>query len=93
VVARISAAQTIARPGIGSLSPGGDVSVQGANRTFSSGNPDLDPTKSKNLDLSLEWYPTQGAMLAGGFFFKKIDTFVATLRTQEPTTPWACRTR
>ncbi len=84
VVARISAAKTIARPGIGSLSPGGDVSVQGANRTFSSGNPDLDPTQSKNLDLSLEWYPTQGAILAGGFFYKKIDTFVATLRTQVP---------
>jgi iron complex outermembrane receptor protein len=84
VVARISAAKTISRPGIGSLSPGGDVSVQGANRTFSSGNPDLNPTKSKNLDLSLEWYPGQGAMLAGGVFYKKIDTFVASLRTQVP---------
>jgi iron complex outermembrane receptor protein len=84
VVARISAAKTISRPGIGSLSPGGDVSVQGANRTFSTGNPMLDPTKSENLDLSLEWYPAQGAMLAGGVFFKKIDTFVATLRTQTP---------
>jgi TonB-dependent receptor len=84
VVARISAAKTISRPGIGSLSPGGDVSVQGANRSFSSGNPDLNPTQSKNLDLSLEWYPAQGAMLAGGFFYKKIDTFVATLPTQVP---------
>jgi len=84
VVARISAARTIARPGIGSLSPGGDVSVQGANRTFSTGNPVLDPTQSDNLDLSLEWYPAQGAMLAGGVFYKKIDTFVATLRTQVP---------
>lgn len=84
VVARISAAKTISRPGIGSLSPGGDVSVQGANRTYSSGNPNLNPTQSKNLDLSLEWYPAQGAMLAGGVFYKKIDTFVATLRTQVP---------
>jgi TonB-dependent receptor len=84
VVARISAAKTISRPGIGSLTPGGDVSVQGANRTFSTGNPDLDPTQSKNLDLSLEWYPSQGAILAVGVFYKKIDTFVATLRTQVP---------
>jgi len=82
VVARISTAQTIARPGIGSLSPGGDVNVQGANRNFSSGNPDLDPTKSTNLDLSLEWYPAKGTMLAAGFFFKRIDTFVATLRQE-----------
>jgi TonB-dependent receptor len=84
IVARISAAKTISRPGIGSLSPGGDVSVQGANRSYSSGNPNLNPTQSKNLDLSLEWYPAQGAMLAGGLFYKKIDTFVATLRTQVP---------
>lgn len=82
VVARLSTAQTIARPGIGSLSPGGDVAVQGANRTFSSGNPELDPTKSTNLDLSLEWYPKSGTLLAAGFFFKRIDTFVATLRQE-----------
>ncbi len=81
-VARFSAAKTIARPGIGSLSPGGDVSVQGANRNYSSGNPFLDPTQSKNLDVSLEWYPAQGTMVAAGFFFKRIDTFVATLRRE-----------
>ncbi len=82
IVARVSAAQTIARPGIGSLSPGGDVAVQGANRTYSSGNPYLTPTKSDNLDFSLEWYPSQGAMLAVGLFYKRIDTFVATLRRE-----------
>jgi len=81
-VARFSTAQTIARPGIGSLSPGGDVGVQGANRNFSSGNPDLDPTKSTNIDVSLEWYPSSGTLLAAGFFFKRIDTFVATLRQE-----------
>jgi iron complex outermembrane receptor protein len=81
-VARFSAAKTIARPGIGSLSPGGDVAVQGANRSFSSGNPYLNPTQSKNLDLSLEWYPSSGTMFAAGFFYKKIDTFVATQSEQ-----------
>ncbi|MDP3748074.1 MAG: TonB-dependent receptor [Phenylobacterium sp.] len=82
VVARFSAAKTIARPGIGSLSPGGDVGVQGANRNFSSGNPELEPTKSTNVDLSLEWYPASGTIVAAGFFFKRIDTFVATLRRE-----------
>jgi iron complex outermembrane receptor protein len=82
LVARVAAAKTISRPGIGSLSPGGDVSVQGANRSYSSGNPYLDPTQSKNFDLSLEWYPSQGAMLAASFFFKRIDTFVATTRNE-----------
>ena len=80
LIGRFSVAETIARPGLGSLSPGGKVSVQGANRSYSSGNPFLDPTKSKNLDLSLEWYPESGAILAAGFFYKDIDTFVQTLR-------------
>lgn len=84
LVARISAAETIARPGIGSLSPGGSVNVQGANRNYSSGNPFLDPTKSRNLDLSLEWYSQSGAILALGVFYKDIDTFVQTLRREAP---------
>nr|WP_246263558.1 TonB-dependent receptor [Caulobacter soli] len=82
VVARFSAAKTVARPGIGSLAPGGDVAVQGANRSYSSGNPFLKPTQSKNIDVSLEWYPSSGTMFAAGFFYKKIDTFVAT-QTQQ----------
>ncbi|PVM90721.1 TonB-dependent receptor [Caulobacter endophyticus] len=84
VVARVSAAQTVSRPGIGSLSPGGDVQVQGANRNYSSGNPFLKPTKSDNLDFSLEWYREKGAVVAVGLFYKRIDTFVATLRRLAP---------
>lgn len=80
---RFGAAKTIARAGLGSLSPGGNVSVQGvggANRSFSTGNPDLEPTESTNLDLSLEWYPQQGAIYALGLFSKDISTFAQTLR-------------
>lgn len=82
VVARFGMAETIARPGLGSLSPGGSVSVQGANRNFSTGNPNLDPTKSFNVDLSLEWYPEAGSILALGVFYKDISTFIQTLRTE-----------
>jgi TonB-dependent receptor len=84
IVARISAAQTIARPSIGTLTPGGDVGIQGANRSFSSGNPNIDPTKSDNLDLSLEWYPDSDSLFAVGLFYKKINTFVQTLRQDIP---------
>jgi iron complex outermembrane receptor protein len=82
LIARLSTAQTIARPGLGSLSPGGSVTVQGANRNYSSGNPFLDPTKSNNIDFSLEWYRESGAVLALGLFYKDIDTFVQTLRNE-----------
>lgn len=81
---RFGAARTLARPSIGNLSPGGDVSVQGGNRNFSTGNPDLAPTKSDNLDLGFEWYPERGALLSLGLFYKDIGTFAQTLRTEAP---------
>jgi len=84
VVARISAAQTIARPSISVLTPGGDVGIQGANRSFSSGNPNIDPTKSDNVDLSLEWYPDADSLFAVGLFYKKINSFVQNLRQDIP---------
>ncbi|MFT3997530.1 MAG: TonB-dependent receptor, partial [Asticcacaulis sp.] len=84
IVFRVSAAETIARPSISSLTPGGDVAIQGANRSYSRGNPDINPTKSKNLDLSLEWYPAPNSIYAFGLFYKKIDTFVQTLRQDIP---------
>ena len=84
LVARISAAQTVARPSIASLTPGGDVSIQGANYSFTQGNPNIDPTKSNNLDLSLEYYPDRDSLFAVGLFYKKIDTFVQTLRQDIP---------
>lgn len=84
LIFRVSAAETIARAGIGNLSPGGTVNVQGTNRNYSAGNPFLEPIKSKNLDMSLEWYPETGAILAVGIFYKDIDTFVQTLRRRAP---------
>jgi TonB-dependent receptor len=81
LVLRFAMARTIARPSLGSLSPGGDVSVQGANRTFSTGNPFINPTKTTNVDLGLEYYPQRGALYGIGLFYKDISTFAQTLRT------------
>lgn len=81
---RFGAAKTIARPPLGDLTPGGDISVQGGNRGFSSGNPDLKPTTSNNLDLSAEWYPTHGSIYSLGLFYKDISTFAQTLRQTVP---------
>jgi TonB-dependent receptor len=81
---RLAAAKTIARAGIGSLTPGGNLNVSGGNRTFSSGNPDLTPTESTNLDASIEWYPTRGAIYAVSAFQKDIGSFVQTLSTGVP---------
>ena len=81
---RFAAAKTLARAGISALTPGGNLNVSGGNRTFSTGNPDLKPTSSKNLDASIEWYPMQGAIYAVSLFRKDIGTFAQTLSVGVP---------
>ncbi len=84
LLVRVAAAKTIARAGIGSLTPGGNLNVSGGNRTFSSGNPNLLPTELTNLDASVEWYPAPGSLYAVSVFQKDIGTFVQTLSTTVP---------
>ncbi len=58
--------------------------------TGSQGNPGLKPLKSKNLDLSLEFYYARSSFAAVGFFSKNIDNFVGV--TVTPGTPFNLRT-
>ena len=43
---------------------------------FERGNPNLKPAKSRNIDLSLEWYPRAGTSFSIGAFHKEIDNFI-----------------
>jgi iron complex outermembrane receptor protein len=81
---RFGAAKVMARPNLGNLAPGATISVSGANRTITVGNPNLDPFRADTMDLSVEWYPQRGALLSLAMFTKKIDTFVQTLQTIAP---------
>ena len=84
MLARFAAAKTLARAGISAIAPGGNLNVSGGNRSFSSGNPELNPTASTNFDASLEWYPHKGTIFAVAAFYKNISTFVQTLSTTVP---------
>ncbi|MBU3922358.1 MAG: TonB-dependent receptor, partial [Alphaproteobacteria bacterium] len=57
VVLRVAAARTIARPSLASLTPGGSVDASPPGLSLTAGNPFLEPIRSNNVDLSLEWYP------------------------------------
>ncbi len=78
---RMAAAKTMSRPDLGSLTPGATVSVSGATRTVSAGNPNLDPFRAKAYDVSFEWYYQPGALVSVALFQKDIDSFVQTLST------------
>jgi len=80
VLIRAGYSETIARAGLGSIRPNVSIGASGANRTISSGNPRLEPTRSKNLDLGVELYFDDESMLGVAVFRKDIESHVQTLR-------------
>lgn len=58
--------------------------------TGSQGNPALKPLKSKNIDLSLEFYYAKGSYAALGFFEKRIANYVGNEIVRE--SPFGLRT-
>ncbi len=81
---RINAAYAMTRPSLTDMLPGASASKSGSNYTVNIGNPFLKPFRSKNVDLSFEWYYHKGAMLSVAMFYKHIDTLVQTLRQNIP---------
>ena len=84
IVLRAAAAKVMARPDIGTVNPGGAFSVSGGNRTFSRGNPFIQPTEATTLDFSAEWYFARESALIVGLFYKDISSFVASTSQQIP---------
>ncbi|HEX5008301.1 MAG TPA: TonB-dependent receptor, partial [Hyphomonadaceae bacterium] len=77
-------AKVIARPSLPALTPGGTIDTSPPTFSINAGNPFLDPIRSNNYDLSVEWYPYDEALIAVAFFAKDIQTFVQRLRTLMP---------
>jgi len=72
---RASVSKTLQRAGIADLAPSTFVNV--TNRTATGGNADLEPTLSKQGDISLEYYNGRSSMLSGAVFYKDVTNFVA----------------
>ncbi len=77
---RFGAAKVMSRPGLGSLSPGVNITVSGSARTVAGQNPLLNPFRAKTYDLGLEWYFAEESLLSLALFYKDIDSFVQTTR-------------
>jgi len=78
---RASYGENIGRPGWnqmqGGLSLNSPANPSGGG-TGSTGDPALKPLKSKNLDLSAEYYYAKSSYAAVGAFYKKVSNFVVT---------------
>ncbi len=78
---RFAIAKVMARPDLTSIAPSATVSVSGANRSVSVGNPNLDPFRATTYDAAAEWYYMPGALLSVALFQKDIDSFVQTVQS------------
>jgi TonB-dependent receptor len=75
---RLAAAKVMARPNLSNLTPGVSVSVSGATRSVTVGNPVLQPFRANTFDAAVEYYFESGAIASVAVFQKNISTFVQT---------------
>ena len=89
---RASYGETIGRPGWADIQGGQtlDGTVRVGGGTGNSGNPNLKPLKSKNIDLSLEYYYAKGSFASIGYFTKRIENYIG--QGQEAATPYNLKT-
>jgi len=81
---RASISETLTRPTLTSLRASENISVRPpATGTYTTGNADLKPYTSKNIDLGLEWYLNDTSYLALAGFYKHVSNFVAMITVPE----------
>ncbi|MDB6014634.1 MAG: TonB-dependent receptor [Gammaproteobacteria bacterium] len=76
--ARFDASRTLTRPALNQLTP--DVIVPGGQRVgglnATSGNPNLLPYLSDNVDFGMEWYYAQNSYVSADAFVKEVSNFI-----------------
>ena len=85
VVVRASYGQSIARPNWldmrGGTSYADNPRIDGATATR--GAPGLEPYKSDNIDLSVEWYYGDASYVSVGYFEKEVENFIGSRVVEE----------
>ena len=80
---RAGAGRSLARPIYSDLAQNASA-VTGTTITTTIANPDLQPRKSRNLDLSAEWYPDRNSMVSAALFNKRIGNEIARITSTTP---------
>ena len=78
VILRASYSETIARQSWTDIQGGTTLNplVRQNFGNAASGDPGLEPLKSKNIDLSAEWYYAEGSYISAGYFHKDVNNYV-----------------
>jgi iron complex outermembrane recepter protein len=81
VVLRFAAARTMARPDYTDIVP--RVSLNPGALTGSGGDPNVNPFRADQFDVSLEWYPDRETIVAGALYYKDIQSYIVNHTVQE----------
>ncbi|VVS99073.1 TonB-dependent receptor [Sphingomonas sp. EC-HK361] len=83
---RASYSHTITRADYGSLQGGRtlDTLFRVGGGTGQQGNPGLIPYKSKNIDLSAEWYYGNESYISVGYFHKNVSNYIGVTQVNTP---------
>ena len=77
VVLRFAAAQVMARPNYVSIAPFETRNCNTARGCIGfEGNPDLEPFRANQYDISAEWYFSDTSILALALFYKDVDSYI-----------------
>jgi iron complex outermembrane receptor protein len=82
LVLRVAAARTMARPNYLDVAP--SVNLNEGALSGQAGDPDLDPFRANQADVSLEWYRGKDSILSAAVFYKDIDSFITDRLVQRP---------
>ena len=74
---RLAAAKVMSRPTLDDMVPRYSVSA-GTTNTIVGGNPNLDPFRAWQYDLSLEYYFAPSSIISAALFYKNVQSFIQT---------------
>ncbi len=74
ILVRVAAAKVMARPDYTDVAP--RTSLNPGALSGTAGNPDLDPFRANQLDLGIEYYPSDGAGYGATLFYKDVESFI-----------------
>ncbi len=81
LVLRLAAARTMARPDFTDVSP--RVTLNPGALTGQGGDPNVDPFRANQADVSLEWYHGENEIFSGALFYKDIESFITDKPVQQ----------
>ncbi|MGE4322888.1 MAG: TonB-dependent receptor [Sphingobium sp.] len=89
VVLRAGAFRSVVRPKLSDIAPRFVVEEnEDGDREGSFGNPDLQPYRAWNFDVTAEYYFARNAVLQGGLFYKRIDDFIVEAKFDDDDAPY-----